>query len=319
MERTERPSKIMYYLQIAEATAQRSTCLKNYCGAVIVNYDQIISTGYNGAPRGRKNCIDIGTCYRVTHNIPSGTHYELCLSGDTMIKLANGASQSIRELAGVDGITVYAYDLNTNSIKTAEAINIRKTKYAARLIRFTFADTTTLDCTIDHKLLTADGKYIEAGKLHAGDMIKAMHAHNGEMVETSSMICQICVEDYNDYVYDMEVPEYHNFAVDLGKDSSIFVHNCRSVHGEANAIIDADRSKMLHGTMYIYQYDPIARQVRKNPGCCMMCQRMIINAGIDEVIFADPDGIGKRDDRSYGYRIQKVYDWVAHEGDDPIG
>lgn len=171
MERTERPSKIMYYLQIAEATAQRSTCLKNYCGAVIVNYDQIISTGYNGAPRGRKNCIDIGTCYRVTHNIPSGTHYELC----------------------------------------------------------------------------------------------------------------------------------------------------RSVHGESNAIIDADRSKMLHGTMYIYQYDPIARQVRKNPGCCMMCQRMIINAGIDEVIFADPDGIGKCDGRPYGYRIQKAYDWVAHEGDDPIG
>ena len=105
MERTERPSKIMYYLQIAEATAQRSTCLKNYCGAVIVNYDQIISTGYNGAPRGRKNCIDISTCYRVTHNIPSGTHYELCLSGDTVIKLLDGTYRTLARLARLKRLT----------------------------------------------------------------------------------------------------------------------------------------------------------------------------------------------------------------------
>ena len=167
---SERLSKIEYYLKVAEATSSRSTCLKNHCGAIIVQNDQIVSTGYNGAPRGRGNCIDIGTCYRVEHDIPSGERYEAC----------------------------------------------------------------------------------------------------------------------------------------------------RSVHGEMNAIIVADRAKMLNASMYIYQWDPINKCVRRHPGCCKMCQRMIINAGIEEVIFADPDGIGATDER-YGYRVQKVRDWVEDESDAPIG
>ncbi len=75
-----RRDKINYYLDIAETVAERSTCLRRCYGAIIVNNDEIISTGYNGAPRGRKNCIDLGKCVRQELNIPSGERYELCRS-----------------------------------------------------------------------------------------------------------------------------------------------------------------------------------------------------------------------------------------------
>lgn len=76
----ERRDKINYYLDIADTVCERSTCLRIHYGAIIVRNDEIVSTGYNGAPRGRKNCSDIGGCYREMNNIPSGERYELCRS-----------------------------------------------------------------------------------------------------------------------------------------------------------------------------------------------------------------------------------------------
>ena len=76
----ERISKENYYLDIAETVAKRSTCLRRCYGAIIVKNDEIISTGYNGAPRGRKNCVDLGGCTREAMKIPSGQRYELCRS-----------------------------------------------------------------------------------------------------------------------------------------------------------------------------------------------------------------------------------------------
>lgn len=75
-----RIDKNNYYLDIAEATLERATCLRKKWGAVIVNNDEIISTGYNGAPRGRKNCDELGYCVREKLNIPRGERYELCRS-----------------------------------------------------------------------------------------------------------------------------------------------------------------------------------------------------------------------------------------------
>ena len=75
-----RREKINYYLDIAGTVCERSTCLRKTYGAVIVKNDTIISTGYNGAPRGRQNCSDLGWCLREKHNIPSGERYELCRS-----------------------------------------------------------------------------------------------------------------------------------------------------------------------------------------------------------------------------------------------
>ena len=76
----ERVSKENYYLDIAETVIGRSTCLRRRYGAIIVKNDEIISTGYNGAPRGRRNCVDLGYCAREAMNIPSGQRYELCRS-----------------------------------------------------------------------------------------------------------------------------------------------------------------------------------------------------------------------------------------------
>ncbi len=75
-----RTDKINYYLDIAETVIERSTCIRRNYGAIIVKNDQIISTGYNGAPRGRKNCSDLGFCMREKLNVPRGERYELCRS-----------------------------------------------------------------------------------------------------------------------------------------------------------------------------------------------------------------------------------------------
>ena len=79
-EAMERVSKENYYLDIAETVIGRATCLRRCYGAIIVKNDEIISTGYNGAPRGRKNCVDMGRCTRSELNVPQGQRYELCRS-----------------------------------------------------------------------------------------------------------------------------------------------------------------------------------------------------------------------------------------------
>ena len=76
----ERRDKINYYLDLAEMVSQRSTCLRRRYGAVIVNNDEVVSTGYNGAPRGRKNCTEVGWCIREKLKIPRGERYEICRS-----------------------------------------------------------------------------------------------------------------------------------------------------------------------------------------------------------------------------------------------
>ena len=75
-----RVSKHNYYLDIAQTVAERSTCLRKMYGAIIVKDDVIVSTGYNGAPRGRKNCNDLNFCMRDKLKIPRGERYELCRS-----------------------------------------------------------------------------------------------------------------------------------------------------------------------------------------------------------------------------------------------
>ncbi len=73
-----RPSWDEYFMQMAQLTAQRSTCLRRKVGAVIVKDKHIIATGYNGAPRGLKHCVELGGCLREKLKIPSGQRHELC-------------------------------------------------------------------------------------------------------------------------------------------------------------------------------------------------------------------------------------------------
>ena len=76
----DRRDKYNYYLDIAETVLERGTCLRRNYGAIIVKNDEIISTGYSGAPRARKNCCDLGYCIRQKLNIPRGQNYEKCRS-----------------------------------------------------------------------------------------------------------------------------------------------------------------------------------------------------------------------------------------------
>ncbi|WP_461248527.1 deoxycytidylate deaminase, partial [Treponema sp. R6D11] len=75
-----RKDKTNYYLDIAQSISSRGTCLRRNFGSIIVNNDQIVSTGYTGSPRGRANCSDRGDCFRNEKNIPRGERYELCRS-----------------------------------------------------------------------------------------------------------------------------------------------------------------------------------------------------------------------------------------------
>ena len=75
-----RRDKVNYYLDLAETVSKRGTCLRRLYGAVIVKADEVISTGYVGAPRGRANCSDLGVCVRMKMGVPRGERYELCRS-----------------------------------------------------------------------------------------------------------------------------------------------------------------------------------------------------------------------------------------------
>ena len=110
----ERRDKINYYLDIAETVAERGTCLRRNYGAIIVKNDEIISTGYVGAPRGRKNCSDLGYCIRQKMQIPRGERYELCRSVHAEANAIISASRN--EMLGAD-LYLAGYD-----VKTGEAI-----------------------------------------------------------------------------------------------------------------------------------------------------------------------------------------------------
>ena len=152
----ERRDKVNYYLDLADVVAKRGTCLRRRFGAVIVKNDEVVSTGYAGAPRGRKNCSDLGFCLREKLRVPRGERYELC----------------------------------------------------------------------------------------------------------------------------------------------------RSVHAEANAIISAGRSEMLGGTLYLSGREADTEEYVKDACCCSMCKRMVINAGIENVVVRDTDN---------SYRVLSVVDWVTHD------
>jgi dCMP deaminase len=94
----DRISKENYYLDIAQTVLERATCLRRIYGAIIVKNDEIISTGYNGAPRGRANCVDMGYCSREAMRVPRGERYELCRSVHAEANAIISASR--RDMAG---------------------------------------------------------------------------------------------------------------------------------------------------------------------------------------------------------------------------
>ena len=106
----DRRDKYNYYLDIAETVLERGTCLRRNYGAIIVKHDEIISTGYSGAPRARKNCCDLGYCIRQKLNIPRGQNYEKCRSVHAEANCIISASR--RDMIGA---TLYLVGKNMES------------------------------------------------------------------------------------------------------------------------------------------------------------------------------------------------------------
>lgn len=143
----ERRDKVNYYLDLAEVVAQRGTCLRRRYGAVIVKNDEVISTGYTGAPRGRKNCTDIGECIRQKMNIPRGERYELCRSvhAEANAIISAARNQMIGSALYLTGIEVETGEIVQNSCSCSmckrqvinagiESVYIRDTKDSYRKI-----------------------------------------------------------------------------------------------------------------------------------------------------------------------------------------
>ena len=143
----DRRDKINYYLDLAEIVSQRGTCLRRHYGAVIVKNDEVISTGYVGAPRGRKNCSDLNVCLREKMGIPRGERYELCRSVHAEANAIISASRdkmigSALYLVGID-MQTGDYVKNANSCSMCkriiinagiERVYIRDTKQDYRMV-----------------------------------------------------------------------------------------------------------------------------------------------------------------------------------------
>lgn len=136
----ERRDRINYYLDIAEAVSGRSTCLRRQFGAILVKNDEIISTGYNGAPRGRENCCDVGECVRERYAIPRGQRYELCRSVHAEANAIISASRG--QMIGAE-IFLACHDAKTGELcgGTEPCAMCKRTILNAGIVRVYVRDT----------------------------------------------------------------------------------------------------------------------------------------------------------------------------------
>jgi dCMP deaminase len=150
-----RRSKINYYLDIAETVLQRGTCLRRNYGAIIVKNDEIISTGYVGAPRGRKNCCDLGYCVREKLNIPRGERYEMCRSVHAEANAIISAPRT--EMIGA---TMY---LVGRDAKTGELVsNANSCSMCKRMIINSGIRTVIVrDTKEDYRVINVENEWIE--------------------------------------------------------------------------------------------------------------------------------------------------------------
>lgn len=159
-----RRDKTNYYLDIAETVAERSTCIRRNFGAILVKNDEIIATGYNGAPRGRKNCSDLGTCLREKLGIPKGQRYELCRSVHAEANCIISAPRtdmlgSVLYLACHDAATGELYgDVEPCSMCKRQILNAGIEKVVIRKTRDEFRIIEVNDWTInDESLIGSEG------------------------------------------------------------------------------------------------------------------------------------------------------------------
>ncbi|WP_195984604.1 deaminase [Clostridium sp. D33t1_170424_F3] len=156
MQRTDKEN---YYLDIAETVSERGTCLRRNFGAIIVHNDEIVSTGYNGAPRGRKNCIDTGVCIRESLGIPRGERYEVCRAVHAEANAIISAARrdmigSTLYLVGRDAKTgEYVENPSSCSMCKRQIINAGIARVVIRLNKTEFTSVDVMDwVTFDESL-----------------------------------------------------------------------------------------------------------------------------------------------------------------------
>ena len=159
----ERRDKVNYYLDIAEAVTQRGTCLRRRYGAIIVKNDEVISTGYTGAPRGRANCSDLGWCIRSKLGIPRGERYELCRSVHAEANAIISASR--QEMLGG---TLYLVGKETESGAYVEHAN--SCSMCKRMILNAGIETVVIRYTKDEYRTIAVRDWIEHDDSVTGEM-----------------------------------------------------------------------------------------------------------------------------------------------------
>ena len=150
-----RRSKINYYLDIAETVLQRGTCLRRNYGAIIVKNDEIISTGYVGAPRGRKNCCDLGYCVREKLNIPRGERYEMCRSVHAEANAIISAGR--REMLGATMYLVGKEVSDGSYIKNANSCSMCK----RMIINAGIAKVVIRDTATEYRVIDVEEEWVK--------------------------------------------------------------------------------------------------------------------------------------------------------------
>jgi dCMP deaminase len=135
-----RISKEDYYFELARVNSLRATCLRRCFGAVIVKDDVPVSSGYCGAPRGRKNCCDRGTCLREDKNVPSGERYELCRSVHAEENAIINAATNGVNISGGE-LYLYCRVTKTNEIYDAYCCEMCKRKIINAKLKTVYAKT----------------------------------------------------------------------------------------------------------------------------------------------------------------------------------
>lgn len=265
-----------FFMKIAFMYASRSTCFRRQVGSVIARDKIQLSAGYNGALPGMEHCIDNHElCIREKLHIPSGERQELCLTGDNYVRLLDGQLKSMEELAKTnEDVWLYSVDELTGNVVPAQATNPHLTGQRDDIVKIVFENRKAIKCTSDHRIMMQDLSYKQAINLKPNDVCR-MFAFNDEFTLIHNKV--IAVEKLNGVfpVYDLEVPETNNFAIDMNDRIGLIVHNCRSQHAEANAISKAAMNgiNIKDATLY----------VTCKP--CTNCTKMIISSGIKRLVY----------------------------------
>lgn len=148
--------------------------------------------------------------------------YNVCFSGDTKVKCLDGNSYSFKELVDSGKSELWVYSKTPEGkVVPGKAKNIRMTRQNSKLVEVTLDTGFVIKCTPDHPFMLRTGIYREAQYLTSGDSLMPLNIE-----KYNHYVVSVKFLDYTEDVYDLEVEKYHNFAIDIGDNQGLFVHNC---------------------------------------------------------------------------------------------